>query len=115
VLGLDHRQHLADADHRAQGVFDQLRRARGDAGQAQVDAELAAVACFARGMHARGDRAKLGDGLDQARQQARIGGGGDEEEGADGIGRGKELVITSSNWRVPLILLSSHPPTPGAT
>ena len=50
----------------------------------QIDAELAAVARFARGVHAAGHRAQLGDGLDQARQQAGIGGSGDEEEGSDG-------------------------------
>ena len=80
--------HLAHADHGAQGVLDQLGRARGNAGQAQVDAELAAVAGLAGGMHAGGHGAELGDGLDQARQQARIGRGGDEKEGADGIGIG---------------------------
>src|SRR5262249_55670722 len=37
-------------------------------------------------MHAGGHGAQLGDGLDQARQQAGVGGGGDEEEGADGGG-----------------------------
>ena len=75
---------LAHADHGAERIFDQLGDPWRDAGEPQIDAELAAVARFAGGVHAAGHRAQLGDGLDQARQQAGIGGGGDEEEGSDG-------------------------------
>ena len=65
----------------------------------QIDAELAAVARFARGMHAAGHGAELGDGLDQARQQAGIGGGGDEEEGADGAGlRARRTTPAATAW-----------------
>ena len=40
---------------------------------------------FARGVHPRRHGAQLGDGLDQARQQAGVGGSGDEEEGTHGL------------------------------
>jgi hypothetical protein len=36
-------------------------------------------------VHAAWNGAELGDGFDQARQQARIGGSGDEEKGSDGV------------------------------
>ena len=51
---LDDGQHLAHADHGAQGVLDELGRARGNAAEPQVDAELAAVA-RTRGRRARRD------------------------------------------------------------
>ena len=41
--GLDDRHDLPYADHRPQGILDQLRHAWRHPGKAQIDAELAAV------------------------------------------------------------------------
>ena len=51
------------------GRANELGDARRDAGKPQIHGELAAIARFAGGMHARRHRAQLGDRLDQARQR----------------------------------------------
>ena len=84
-LRLDERHDLADADHRSQRELDKLGCARGNPGEPQLYAELAAVARLAGSVHAAWNGTELRDGFDEARQQAGIGGSSDKEKGSDGV------------------------------
>ena len=77
----------------AEKQIDTIKKARSardvrDAGQAEVDDELGAIASLARGMHAGRYRPELGHRLDEARQQARMGRGRDEVIGTYRSGLG---------------------------
>src|SRR5262249_3551072 len=54
----------------------------------EVDAELAAIPGFGGRVDAGRHVPELGDGLDQARQEARLGGPGDKKQRTDSSGNG---------------------------